>query len=100
MPELYKVTFNVGSTYGYIAYDQAEKSVSVHYPDQATVATIQKWLSEEHEINTPDKGGSTTDFSPKRYLAARSLHDFETVLTRIWQHTGIHIDWSLPSEYI
>ncbi len=100
MPQLYKITFNIADIYGYIAYDPQTQAITVDYPDERTCAAIKDWLAKEHEINTPVENGGTNDFAPKKYLAARSVSDFETVLTRIWQHLGVHIDWSFPAECI
>jgi len=100
MSELYKVTFNIDQTYGYIAYDEANKEITVTYPDEKMSATILNWLQQEHTINTPDENGTVHDFSSKTYLAKNSKKDFQTVLTRIWEELDVHIDWSFPPECI
>ncbi len=100
MSEIYKVTFNIEQVYGYIALDESKKELSVVYPDEKIVEKIKTWLQTKHEINTPNAGGSVSDFSVKTYLATNSVEDFETVLTRAWQKIGIHIDWSFPAGEI
>ena len=97
---IHKVTFNIDHDYGYIALDETAKCTEVFFPDMAVAERIKNWLDREHAINTPNEGGGLSDFSVKRYVAARSLHDFHTVLTRAWESLGIHIDWSFPADYI
>jgi len=100
MDGLYKVTFNIDDVYGYVAYDEARKSISVSFPNAEVEQKIKAWLENPHEINTPDDGGTVEDFSPKRYLATESKKAFQTVLTRIWENMDVHVDWSFPPECI
>jgi hypothetical protein len=100
MPKIYKVTFDIDQDYGYIVFDEDSNSVDVFFPDIAVAEKIKNWLDQEHEINTPDAGGALADFSVKRYAAARSKKDFQTILTRAWERIGVHVDWSFPADYI
>ncbi len=100
MSETYNVTFNIDEKYGYIAYNETTKAIKVHFADPDFCERIETWLAQEHEINTPDQGIGTANFSNKKYLAKNSKQDFQTVLTRIWEKQGLHIDWSFPAELI
>lgn len=100
MAEKYKVTFNIDTKYGYVELDEVAGCIEVVYPDAEMAGKIKKWLEELHEINTPDDDGPLDKFSVKKYQAPKSRKDFQTVLTRIWQHLGVHVDWSFPPEKI
>ena len=99
MPELYKVTFNINDVYGYIAYDDTKHSIEVSFSDTAVADKINTFLTTEQQINMPS-ANNVSDFSFKSYLATNSMQDFQTVLTRLWENLGVHVDWSLPSEFI
>lgn len=100
MSEVYSVAFNISQTYGYISYNQNTKKITVTYPDEKICKLILDWLSKEHIINTPNDSDILYDFSPKKYLAANSKQELQTVLTRIWEELDVHIDWSFPTEEI
>lgn len=100
MNEIYKVSFNIDDKYGYFVFDETTHSVDVIFADEEKVAKLKAWLDAVHMIETPDENGSVYDFSPKPYQARKSKQDFQTVLTRIWEQCGAHVNWSLPSEDI
>jgi hypothetical protein len=37
-------------------------------------------------------------FHAKTVVPTDSLDSFKLALTRLWQHTGIYVDWSRPPE--
>ena len=99
MSELYKVTFNINATYGYVAYDDTKHIIEVSFPDTVVADKIKMFLATEQQINMPS-ANNVSEFSSKSYLAANSMQDFQTVLTRLWENLGVHVDWSFPSELI
>lgn len=98
MSQDYKVSINKGDKYGYIAYNEESKQVSVVLDDAQTKSEIQEYLAQPHLIREP-KSGSTIDFFEAEYLAARSKHDLQIVLTRMWKTIHVHVNWSIPVEF-
>lgn len=93
-----KITISHGGKYGSIAFDPVNKSVAIVLEDSAVKSIILNYLQKEHIINTPDQ--SATKFSNKKYYAFDSLDSFNVVMSRMWENTGVHVDWSIPSDTI
>lgn len=97
MSNLYKVSINLDSTYGYITYDEQSKEICVELADANAKQAIISYLSQPHLINEP-KFPSPCDFAAREYLASTSKEDLQMVLSRMYNHIQIHVNWSIPTE--
>lgn len=93
-----KVTISHGGKYGSIEFDAINKNVIINFADENIKTSITNYLQQEHIINTPDQ--SATQFSDKKYYALDSLASFNVVMSKMWEHIGVHIDWSIPVDNI
>lgn len=97
MSNLYKVSINVDSAYGHIAYNEQTKEITVEFPIAEVKAAIVSYLSRPHLINEPNSP-STYVFEEREYLAKNSKHDFQIVLSRIYNSLAVHVNWSIPAD--
>ncbi|HWR43535.1 hypothetical protein [Sporomusa sp.] len=94
MQENFKVAVQHNNQCGYIEYDEASKTVKVVFDNAATRQIIETYLASEHVIRVAGEG--LLDFKDVTVRPAESAEHLKTALTRIWEKTGVHVDWSRP----
>ena len=74
----YAVTLNYNCHYGYVEYNEADKTAVVTLPEAVAEAkaAVEKYLA------TP--------------LSLSSKEAFQVALTRLWGKTGVRVEWSMP----
>lgn len=93
-----KITISHGGKYGSIEFDPITKNVTIDFADANVKNSITNYFHQEHLINTPNQ--SATQFSDKKYRALESSDSFHVVMSRMWEHIGVHVDWSIPTDTI
>jgi hypothetical protein len=93
---IYKVVVHFAAEYGQIEYDVQGKTVHVVLNDPDKKNAVEKYLSEPHVMDSAD-GNDVHTFHEKRVLATESLESMKLALTRLWQNTGVYVDWSRPT---
>lgn len=96
--KIYSVAVSCRNSIGWVEYDQEAKTVKVCLDDEKAVADAEKFLSEKHEINVPHE--TLRDFSPVEVDPLADLESFQLALTRLWEETEVHVDWSRPVDYV
>ena len=96
--KIYSVAVSCRGVNGWVEYDTEAKTVKVFLDDEKAVADAEKFLSEKHKINIPQD--SLLDFVEKEIDPLADVESFQTVLTRLWENTDVHVDWSRPVEYV
>lgn len=95
-------TFNVAISYhdtlGYIEYDGASRSAHIVLPDEKGRALTEEYLHTAHAILVPHE--TLLDFSEENIDPLRDVRSFQIALTRLWEATEVHVDWSRPVEFI
>lgn len=94
MQENFKVAVQYNNEVGYVEYEQASKTIKVVFDNAATRQIIENYLAAEHTIRVPGEG--LLDFKEATIRPAESAESMKTALTRIWEETGVHVDWSRP----
>ena len=79
-------------------FTRQAKTVKVCLDDAQAVADAEKFLSEKHEIRVPHE--TLRDFSEVTVDPLADEKSFQLVLTRLWENTGVHVDWSRPVDYV
>ena len=59
---------------------------------------VERYLAEKHEIGVPHE--SLHDFSKEMIDPTADVESFKTALTRLWEATDVHVDWSRPVDYV
>ncbi len=96
--KIYSVAVSCRDAIGWVEYDTEAKTVKVCLDDAKAVADAEKFLSEEHEIRVPHE--TLRDFSPVTVNPLADVESFQLALTRLWENTGVHVDWSRPVDYV
>ena len=98
MEKNFSVAISYGENLGYVEYDETEKKVKVVLGDEEGKKKAEEFLSRVHEIKIPHE--TLLDFTSDKFDAAESAGSLKIVLTKMWEETGVHVDWSRPVEYV
>ena len=93
---IHKFVIHFAAEYGQVEYDAMHKSFRVLLDDQAKRQLVEDYLSQSHQIHQAD-GDDLQTFHTTLVHPVESLESFKLALTRLWQHTGIYVDWSRPA---
>ena len=94
MSTTYSVAIQYKKELGYIEYDAEKKAASVVLDDAEGRGAVERYLAEKHEIGVPH------DFSKEMIDPTADVESFKTALTRLWEATDVHVDWSRPVDYV
>lgn len=96
MDEVFKVGIHFGDEFGHIEYCPAEKKVAVILDNAEKREAVEKYLLTEQIINTAQH--SLLDFKEMANNPVADLNIFKLALTRLWNKTGVLVDWSRPVD--
>ena len=94
----YSVAIQYKKELGYIEYDAKERTATVVLDDAKGRRAVEAYLGEKHEIGVPHE--TLRDFSKELIDPVADVESFKTALTRLWEATNVHVDWSRPVEYV
>ena len=92
-----KFVIHFDAVYGQIEYDSDNKTFRVLLDDIEKKRSVEQYLNESHAIKNAD-GNDLMTFHAKSVFPVESLECFKLALTRLWQFTGVYVDWSRPPE--
>jgi len=98
LTENFSVAISYGENLGYVEFDEATKKVIVVLGDEEGRLKAEKFLSEVHEIKIPHE--TLLDFTTEKINPQADAESLKIALTRLWENTGVHVDWSRPVEYV
>ena len=88
MSDTYSVAISYGDVLGWIDYDGSAHRAEVHLADEKGRTAVEEFLAKDHEVEVPHK--TLMDFTKETI----------TPLTRLWNDTGVQVDWSRPVDYV
>jgi len=94
MEELFRVTIHFNKDYGYIEYNPTTKAIKVVLDNPVKRELVEKYLATKHFINRSQQG--LRDFIKVEVVPTESLDMLKLALTRLWEQTGVLVDWSHP----
>lgn len=95
MSQEFKVCIHYENDYGYISYDSDTKAFSVVLANAEKKKVVEDYLSTPKTIEVAN-GKTIRDFVSQTGLPTDSLEFFQNNLARLWNDTGVLIDWSHP----
>ncbi len=98
MPENFSAAISYNGSLGYVEYDEKAHKVNVVLGDDEGKKKAEDFLSKVHRISVPHE--TLLDFTAENFNAADGADSLKIVLTRMWEATGVHVDWSRPVEYV
>ena len=98
MTENFSVAISYGENLGYVEYDEAARKVIVVLDDETGRRKAEEFLAQIHEIGIPHE--TLLDFTTEKINPQADAESLKLALTRLWENTGVHVDWSRPVEYV
>ena len=98
MKENFSVAISYGENLGYVEYDEAQGKVIVVLDDEDGRRKAEDFLSKIHEIKIPHE--TLLDFTAEQINPQADVESLKIALTRLWEATGVHVDWSRPVDYV
>lgn len=98
MTTTYSVAVSFHDSLGYIDYDAAAHEAAVHLPDERGRGLAEQYLHQSQLIRVPHQ--TLLDFTEERVEPLADVRSFQLALTRLWEATEVHVDWSRPVEFV
>ena len=98
MNENFSVAISYGESLGYVEYDNTNNKVVVVLGDEDGRRKAENFLSTIHEIKVPHE--TLLDFTAEKINPQADVDSLKIALTRMWEATGVHVDWSRPVDYV
>ncbi len=98
MSNTFSVAVNYHDILGYIEYDGDKKAAHVVLPDETGRKLAEEFLSAPHQVRVPRE--TLLDFTEETIDPLASVRHFQIALTKLWEETGVHVDWSRPVEFV
>lgn len=98
MNEKFSVAISYGENLGYVEYDDAQKKIIVVLDNEEGRRKAEDFLTQIHEIKIPHE--TLLDFTAEEINPQADVESLKIALTRLWEATGVHVDWSRPVEYV
>ena len=98
MANIFSVAVSYNDSLGYVEFDEAAHKMDIVLTDEQGRAAAEKFLTEPHDINVPHD--NLMDFTVETINPLADVRSFQITLTRLWEETGVHVDWSRPVEYV
>ena len=96
--ENFSVAISFIGNLGWVEYDETERKVKVTLDDEEGKTLAEKFLTTPHKIKIPHE--TLLDFTEEDIDPNASAQALKWVLTRLWEATGVHVDWSRPVDYV
>lgn len=89
------ITLNFNCNYGFVEYDLDTKKASVKLAVAEAKDAVEKFLRTPITLDVP-KGDTLREFGTLTLEPLASVEAFKTALTRLWDKTGVRVEWSIP----
>lgn len=98
MENNYSVAISCRSDLGYIEYDANAKSVNIVLANEVAKQNVEEFLNTSLTLQIPHE--TLHDFTTITINPLDNLDTLQLALTRLWETTGVHVDWSRPVDYV
>jgi len=98
MSNTFSVAVNYHDILGYIEYDGDKKEARVTLPEEEGRKLTEDFLHTPCQVRIPRE--TLLDFTEETIDPLASVRHFQTALTKLWEATGVHVDWSRPVEFV
>jgi hypothetical protein len=92
MGNSFRVAIHYLNAYGYIEYDPDTKKLSVILPDEGKRQEVETYLTTQRVLQVAHE--TLLDFRELKTVPTESLENLKLCLTRMWEQTGVLVDWS------
>ena len=96
--ENFSVAISYKGSLGWVEYDEATRKVIVTLGDDEGKKLAENFLTTPKKIKIPHE--TLLDFTTEDIDPNICAENLKIVLTRLWEATGVHVDWSRPVDYV
>jgi hypothetical protein len=93
--ECYKVGITYENIDGYIEYNLGNKCMNVVLDNEEKRQAVERYLQGERVMKV-SAGENVSDFIESTVKSLESVDNLRQALTRMWQETGVAVQWSRP----
>jgi len=94
----FSVAISYGNDLGYIEYDEEKREATVTIANAEAKKLTEDYLHQVHEMSVPHN--TLMDFTKEQVDPLKDEKSFKLAITRLWNKTKVHVDWSRPVEYV
>ena len=98
MSDTYSVAISYGDVLGWIDYGGSARCAEVHLGGEKGRTAVEEFLAKDHEVEVPHK--TLMDFTKETITPLANRESLTLALTRLWNDTGVQVDWSRPVDYV
>ncbi len=98
MENIYSVAISCHSDLGYMEYDEKAKTVNIVLANEIAKQKVDEFLHSELTLQVPHE--TLHDFTTITINPLDDVETFQLALTRLWETTNVHVDWSRPVDYV
>lgn len=95
MADIYRVAVHYDNDNGFVEYNLDTKTIKVDLANDAKRQEAEEYLAKEHIIAVAQ--ADIRDFKDQKVIASQDVESFKLALTRMWEATDVHVDWSRPA---
>ena len=94
----YSVAISCHADLGYIEYDAEKKTANIALANDEAKKKVEDFLKTKMTIQIPHE--KLHDFTNITVDPLADTQSFQLALTRLWENTDVHVDWSRPVDYV
>ena len=98
MENNYSVAISCHSDLGYIEYTADTKSANIVLANEVAKQKVEEFLNTPLSLQVPHE--TLHDFTTITINPLDDVETFQLALTRLWEVTDVHVDWSRPVDYV
>lgn len=98
MENKYSVAISCHSDLGYLEYDENTKMANIVLANEEAKKRVDDFLHTDLTIQIPHE--TLHDFTTVTIKPLENVDSLELALTRLWETTEVHVDWSRPVDYV
>ena len=98
MENKYSVAISCHDDLGYMEYDESTQTVDIILANEAAKKRVEEFLHTDLTIQIPHE--TLHDFTTVTINPLENTEMLQLALTRLWETTDVHVDWSRPVGYV
>lgn len=94
----FEVAISHNNALGFIEYNALTKKATITIADEKAKKAVENFLQKDLKIGLPQD--SLSDFKETIIKPLQDIRNLQIALTRLWEETDVHVDWSRPVDYV
>jgi hypothetical protein len=94
LKDVFRVAIHFDNDCGYIEYNPTKKIATVILANLVKRREVEDFLNSKHIVLVAQR--TLREFGEMSAIPTESLETLKLMLTRLWEQTGVYVDWSRP----